>query len=259
MDWRVTARAPVPYVKVWREERERPVWLIVDQGPGMRFGTRVAFKSVTAARAAALCAWGALAHGDRVGGLVLAGATHAWLPLRRREAGVLALLRALAAPPAPPATSHPPGFTAGLNQLFAGARGDGPGRELQSGLSLPTPAPGSLLVLISDLGDLPRTPPVWLPRLTGSAALMLVLVYDPLEATAPPPGYWPVSDGRGRLTLDLTTAPRRKHWERRLTDRREALQALARRHGARCLTLATNQPIAVTLAHGLGLPGMPQV
>ncbi|MFZ1536789.1 MAG: DUF58 domain-containing protein, partial [Chromatiaceae bacterium] len=32
MDWRVTARAGTPHVKLFREERERPLWLLVDQG-----------------------------------------------------------------------------------------------------------------------------------------------------------------------------------------------------------------------------------
>ena len=65
MDWRVTARAAQPHVKLFREERERPVWLLVDMGPRMRFGTRIAFKSVIAAHAAALLAWAAVDQGDR--------------------------------------------------------------------------------------------------------------------------------------------------------------------------------------------------
>jgi hypothetical protein len=60
MDWRVTARCARPCVKLFRDERERPLWLLVDQGVGMRFATRVAFKSVIAARAAALLGWAAV-------------------------------------------------------------------------------------------------------------------------------------------------------------------------------------------------------
>jgi uncharacterized protein (DUF58 family) len=82
MDWRVTARAGTPHVKLFREERERPVWLLVDQGPSMRFGTRVAFKSVVAARVAALLGWAAVDRGDRVGGLVFDESRH----LERRPA-----------------------------------------------------------------------------------------------------------------------------------------------------------------------------
>ena len=44
MDWRVTARAGNPYLKLFREERERPVFFVVDFSSSMFFGTRVAFK-----------------------------------------------------------------------------------------------------------------------------------------------------------------------------------------------------------------------
>jgi uncharacterized protein (DUF58 family) len=57
MDWRVTARSGRPHTKLFEEERERSVLLIVDQNPSLHFGTRVRFKSVQLARAAALVAW----------------------------------------------------------------------------------------------------------------------------------------------------------------------------------------------------------
>ena len=44
IDWRVTTRTGRAHSKVFHEERERPVWLLVDAGPSMRFGTRCAFK-----------------------------------------------------------------------------------------------------------------------------------------------------------------------------------------------------------------------
>ena len=46
MDWRVTARSTQPHVKLFREERERPVWFLVDNRPGMHFGTRVALSLI---------------------------------------------------------------------------------------------------------------------------------------------------------------------------------------------------------------------
>ncbi|MES9868803.1 MAG: DUF58 domain-containing protein, partial [Sedimenticola sp.] len=70
MDWKVTARTNNPHLKIFREERERSVVLCVDQGPHMSFGTRGTFKSVQAARAAALLGWAANGLNDRVGGLL---------------------------------------------------------------------------------------------------------------------------------------------------------------------------------------------
>ncbi len=70
IDWRATARLRQPYVRVYNEERERPVLLIVDQRSSMFFGSQRAMKSVVAAELAALGAWRALISGDRVGGIV---------------------------------------------------------------------------------------------------------------------------------------------------------------------------------------------
>ena len=70
IDWRVTARTGKPYTKLFREERERPVFLSVDLRPSMFFATRGVFKSVQAARLASLLAWSALRQGDRIGGQI---------------------------------------------------------------------------------------------------------------------------------------------------------------------------------------------
>lgn len=70
IDWRATARLRSPHVRVYSEERERPVLLVVDQRSPMFFGSRRAMKSVAAAELAALAAWRALHAGDRVGGIV---------------------------------------------------------------------------------------------------------------------------------------------------------------------------------------------
>nr|WP_241480308.1 DUF58 domain-containing protein [Legionella norrlandica] len=68
MEWRVTARTGRPHVKIYQEERERPVIMLVDFNPSMIFGTKIAFKSVVAARLASLLAWTVIKQGDRVGG-----------------------------------------------------------------------------------------------------------------------------------------------------------------------------------------------
>ena len=54
IDWKVTARTREPHVRVYTEERDRPVWLLVNQRQSMFFGSRERMKSVTAAEAAAV-------------------------------------------------------------------------------------------------------------------------------------------------------------------------------------------------------------
>lgn len=70
IDWKVTARTKKPHTRVYSEERERPVFLVLDQSASMFFGSQQYMKSVIAAEAAAISAWKVLAVGDRVGGIV---------------------------------------------------------------------------------------------------------------------------------------------------------------------------------------------
>src|ERR1700743_111771 len=68
IDWASTARTGMPQLRVYTEERDRQVILLVDQRLGMFFGSRRAMKSVVAAEAAALAAWRAAPLGGRLRG-----------------------------------------------------------------------------------------------------------------------------------------------------------------------------------------------
>ncbi|MBK1720130.1 DUF58 domain-containing protein [Thiocystis violacea] len=236
MDWRVTARAGAPHVKIFREERERPVWLLVDQGPSMRFGTRVAFKSVVAARVAALLGWAAVDRGDRVGGLVFDETRHLERRPAARGAGLLPLLDRLAALPA--------------------AAGDGQTSLAEaSGHLAPLVRPGSLVAVVSDFADLAEAESGWLARLASGTELLLILIHDPIESEVPPPGRYPVLAGLRRGLLDLTRVDVRTTYQERFTQRLALIERLARRHGAHWLRLSTLDPVGPALALGLGARG----
>jgi hypothetical protein len=69
LDWRLTARSGELHTKLFQEEREGRLLVVLDTHPSMRFGTRVRFKSVQAARAAAVAGWYAVRAGERVGAM----------------------------------------------------------------------------------------------------------------------------------------------------------------------------------------------
>jgi len=235
MDWRVTARSGQPHTKVYREERERPVLFLVDQGPSMAFGTRLRFKRVAAAEAAALLAWAAVDSGDRVGGVVVAGAAHTELRPRPRRQGALALCRALStASAATPGADPRPMLDPALARLARIAR------------------PGSLVYVLSDFHALGQEAETHLVHLARHCEVIVAFIEDPIERRAPPPGRYPVTDGRRFLALDTSTAAGRVAYEARLGVRREALERLCRRHGLRYLRVATERPLVETLGRGLG-------
>ncbi|MEL4016102.1 DUF58 domain-containing protein [Dryocola clanedunensis] len=76
IDWQATARLRTPWIRMYNEERERPVFLIVDQRMDMFFGTRGQTKSVAAAKIAGLLAWRSWHDGDRVGSMVFSDAKY---------------------------------------------------------------------------------------------------------------------------------------------------------------------------------------
>jgi len=96
IDWRVTARTQEPHTKLFHEERERPIYLLVEQSRRLFFGSARVFKSVLAAEAASLIGWAALLHNDRVGGLVFGNAEHHEIKPRRNKQSLLQLLDRLA-------------------------------------------------------------------------------------------------------------------------------------------------------------------
>ena len=230
LDWRQTARRGRPYTKLFQQEHERPLQLLVDLGPSMRFGTRVAFKSVVAARAAALLAWHALSSGDRVGALVWNGGDLQVIGPQSRQHGVLALLGCLAGvsatAPATPASS----LVAPLHALARGLR------------------PGSLIIILSDFSTLDAEVERLIMGLARSAELRLLHVYDSFEAEAPPPGRYQVTDGQRSLSLDLRAATARSVYAQAFAAHRLALEGLARRSGATLVPLATHMALDAVLA-----------
>jgi uncharacterized protein (DUF58 family) len=95
IDWRVTARTGKTHTKLYREEKERPVFVLTDLSSSMQFGTQFLFKSVQAAHLTALIAWAARKRGDRIGGLVFNQHQHIECKPFTRQKAVLSLLNSM--------------------------------------------------------------------------------------------------------------------------------------------------------------------
>lgn len=187
MEWRVTARTGRPHVKIYQEERERPVVILVDFNPSMIFGTRIAFKSVVAARLAALLAWTVVKQGDRVGGVFFSATEHSEFTPRGRESGVLPILASLSR------------YTDQNEQDR-----EAPPRALSDALVRIRRVirPGSILVLISDFYSMDAECEKHLSRLRSHNDLLAYHVCDKIELAPPKPQQYAITDGRRELLLD---------------------------------------------------------
>lgn len=239
MDWRVTARAGHPYTKLYQEERERPVVLLLDLSPSMFFGTRGAFKSVVAARLAALIGWVTVAHGDRIGALLF-NSHHVEVPPQGGRRGVLRLIRQLVAATDPvagmQAEPHPDRLGNALQRLRRVAR------------------PGSLVFIISDFYAMDEETGKQLLHLRRHSDLAAIQIVDPLELTPPPAGRYGVTDGRRSGLLDTRSSRRRHEYIAWFEAHHRSVRELTRRRGIPLLQLSTSDDLVERLRSFLGNP-----
>jgi len=189
MEWRVTARTGRPHVKIYQEERERPVVILADFNPSMIFGTKVAFKSVTAARLASILAWTVIKQGDRIGGVFFSATEHSEFTPRGRESGVLPLLASLSQ------------YTAQTDE-----QREAKPRMLSDALVRLRRVlrPGSILVLISDFYSMDSDCEKHLNRLRGHNDILAYHICDQIELAAPKPQQYAITNGQQEIILDTS-------------------------------------------------------
>jgi uncharacterized protein (DUF58 family) len=95
IDWNVTARTGTPFVKVFEEERELTVMLVVDVSASGNFGTRTRMKGDVAVEICALLAFSAIKNNDKVGLILFSDRIEKFVPPRKGRRHVLRVLREL--------------------------------------------------------------------------------------------------------------------------------------------------------------------
>lgn len=241
MDWRVTARTGQAHVKIYQEERERPVVLFIDLNPGMFFGSRGMLKSVAAARVAALLAWAAVDRGDRIGAMLFNG-DHTDLPPRGGRHGVLRLIRQLVQHTDPRSALDRAADDAGLNASL---------RRLRR-----VSRPGSLIVLIGDFYGLDDESGNHLLRLRQHCDTVAIQIVDPLEQAPPPAARYGVTDGGQSGILDTRSAAVRQAYQDFFSGHHRTVATIMRRHAIPLLRLCTDDDIVDALQRHFATNGM---
>lgn len=95
IDWNVTARTGDPYVKVFEEERELTVMLLVDISASSYFGTKTVFKSELITELSAILAFSAITNNDKVGAILFSDTIEKYLPPKKGKQNILRIIREL--------------------------------------------------------------------------------------------------------------------------------------------------------------------
>ena len=239
IDWKVTARTREPYVRIYTEEKDRPVWLLVDQRISMFFGSRWKMKSVVAAEAAAVSAWRVLSQGDRVGAVIFDDTDLQVIPPHRSEQRVAQILKAVlrknhalnARSQTPPA---PGMLNRALKHVAAAARHD------------------CLVCIISDGSGIDGETRQYVTRLTEHNDVISVFIYDPMEQAMPSAGPLVFSDGLSQLEFDTDDRGLREGYGNDFQDRLSRMQATSRRHAIPLLPIHTAAPVREQVRTELG-------
>ncbi len=228
MDWRVTARTGKPHTKIFQEERERPVLVVVDAGASLYFGTRTRLKSVAAGQLAASIAWAAVRRGDRIGAFLFAGDKHRELRPAGGRRGAMRVIQ---------------GLVDWLN----------PEKEQQGQVPLSaalervrhTVRPGSLVLIISDFFNLDEQCHRHLSRLRQHNDVIGCQIMDPAEQFLPV-GRFPISDGEHCAMLDTHQATSRRQFDLMSAQHGELPRRMFQRHKCGWMVLnTTDDPVEV--------------
>jgi uncharacterized protein (DUF58 family) len=234
MDWRTTARTGKPYLKVYREEHQPALHIVIDRGASMRFGTRTQLKVTLAARIAAVFAFAAMPANTCIGGTL-------WQPggftlnCRNGEEGATRLVRAaIAACPPLQQDTHEEART------FAAML-----RELDALLQR-----GSRLVLISDFAQLHEQDLPILMRLASHHNLLALQVVDSAEEALPNVGmmrFLDVATGKMRW-LDTGSQRVRSVFQQEAAALHQQQRLLFERIGVHLHRCATNDDVYALFA-----------
>lgn len=228
IDWRVTARTGKLHSKIFQQERERQVLLLIEQSSALFFASRGNFMSVQAAYLASYFAWLAYANHDRVGGLIFAEQPLSQINSRRSRNSVLQLLHELSITNG---QLHQPGSCA-INPLSTAL--------LHCNKLLRT---NSQIILICAHQHLEQQHASAILALGKKHDLILAPISDPMQQSLPASKQLIFSQKHRYLSLNSRTDIQQQ-WQQQYQQRHLFWQELARQSRATLLPISTHTSVA---------------
>lgn len=221
IDWNVTARTGDPHVKIFEEERELTVMLLVDVSGSSFFGTSGQFKNEIMAEICAVLAFSAISNNDKVGLLLFSDRTELFIQPKKGRPHILRIIREL--------INFPP---TGRGTDLAGAL-----QHMNNMLKK-----RSVCFVLSDFFTSNYESPL---RVAGRRHdLIGIHLFDPREKTLPDIGLFQVSDTETgeRLWVDSSDAKVRNNYSQFFRENFTRTQTAFLRNGADFLSISTAEP-----------------
>jgi uncharacterized protein (DUF58 family) len=224
IDWNVTARSERAHVKVYEEERELTMMLVVDVSPSRMFGTEELTKKNLITEIAATLAFSASKNNDKVGCILFSDRVEKFIPPKKGRSHILAIIRELVG-------FESTGTTTNISEALRYLVGVNKKRTTTFLLSDLIDSPGDM----SKLEDA-------LKIASSKHDIMAIEVFDKCDSELPDVGIIEVRDAETGATEWLDTSSRkvRDFWREQYTERREKMQSLLRHNRIDFASVATN-------------------
>jgi len=257
MDWKVTQRTGKPHIKVYTEEKERNVYLAIDQRITMFFGSLNKMKSVIAAELAALMAWRVIETGDRVGALIYNNEEIKVVPAKRGRAHVVNLLAEIIK------KNHQLHLTADTTQNIENQ--DIENQDIENNMNTECKAfnnmleklkhvagHNALVILIGDGHSWNKQSTEHIKQIRQHSEVIACHVFDPLELNLPEMTKMVVSDGSMQIQFSSSDKVTQEKYQAEIEQQLKNYDDMAKKYRIPLLTIDTISPIDTQVRKAFG-------
>jgi uncharacterized protein (DUF58 family) len=229
IDWKATRRTGKPYVRIYNEERDRNVWLVVSQMNSMFFGSKERMKSVSTAHTAALMAFKALETGDRVGAVVYNNEEVKFFKASSSKNNLVNIMTEIER----------------QNRLLDARNSDNHKGNLGKALKILASLAkhDDLVILIGDARAVDEESARHITRINAHNDVIGVIVYDPMEEEIVQSSSLFLTDGAETVDLDSTDRHFMERYRARLQERKEAFRNLSRKNALPIIMISTQRAV----------------
>jgi len=242
MDWKTTRRTGKPHIKVYTEERERNVYLLVDQRSTMFFGSTNKMKSVIAAELAALIAWKVVDTGDRIGAIVYGDEKIQLVPAKRGRQHVIQVLTEIVSQ---------------NRRLKIGKTLINPSQSLNKVLIKANHVcrNNALVIFIGDGHGWNEQSSQLVKNISQHNEIIACHVFDPLELVLPKMSQMVISDGELQIQFSSQDKNIHSKYQLSLEQQMNEYEDMARKYRIPLLPITTILPVEQQLRKALGRVG----
>ena len=229
MHWALTARLGKPYTKVYREEKERSFYFILDQSSSMNFGTRECFKAVKATNFLALMGFSALEAQEKVGGIIFDDKGYNFYPAKQDKSSLIKMFN----------------FTTTEDKNYQTNTNKGLSEVLKSLYTKITS--GSVVITISDFSKFDDNSHRYLKLLAKRNKILNIFSYDPIEKGLPALDRYYFSNGEEKLVLDSADKKQHQLYKKLYDNRKATIKDISRQYKMGFIEIATNDDLVKTI------------